>query len=698
MRPMTPDHVWAAGLVDTFPHKWAGSLLDRWATRRHKDEAAGVLDWRRDGNLQLLQSCESIKAAHAFGLPADAGDEQIRSEAKAAARDMGRRLQLVEAVARRDAPPASPWCVDWPARWPVLAQYAHALDLLQARGIDRRARGLIEPFLRRLKCERWWRRVLRRMHARATESTARALGLVHKRAGCYVSDDGLKRRLDQRERTAMALEGTHAVNEHGEDYSIAELSARSPANRAIRRMELMTRIAGFELIAKECQHAAYFVTVTCPSRMHAYRTQPGTRWGVERNPRWDGTTPDAAQKHLRTAWNRFTSACARWGVELYGFRIAEPNHDGTPHWHALLFFPEVVAAGTVKVNRYAGRPVAHRLLVCHLRKKFLHDADPDERGARQHRVSLERIDWKRGSAAGYVAKYVSKNIDGYRVEKDLYGNDTLASSLRVDAWASTWGIRQFQQIGGAPVSTWRELRRLHPEQAQASTVIALALDAVNASQAAPAAETDAVRTHTAAHGWRDYLQLQGGHRVKRRALRLHVLREHTGEFGRYGELSAPQAVGVVTTEVLQEHIPAFGIVPAMTRTLVQRIEVESERLAWIVVPSGAVEATRQRMEQAQAEATKRRKEQQAGAAGARPWSPVNNSTRPAPLFQPAVRRVPKKGRVFSWQRAAAASGASAEAKTGPTARQEAAGERAGTGLEGVRGGARWPGEARRLEP
>jgi hypothetical protein len=96
--------------------------------------------------------------------------------------------------------------------------------------------------------------------------------------------------------------------------------------------------------------------------------------------------------------------------------------------------------------------------------RFLLGDQPDEPGARKYRVRREEIDPAKGSAAGYVAKYIAKNIDGFAVgldgEDSKRRRDATDTAARIDAWRSTHGIRLFQQIGGPPVSIWRELRRI----------------------------------------------------------------------------------------------------------------------------------------------------------------------------------------------------------------------------------------------
>ena len=84
------------------------------------------------------------------------------------------------------------------------------------------------------------------------------------------------------------------------------------------------------------------------------------------------------------------------------------------------------------------------------------------------RVDFKDIDPAKGCAAAYLAKYVSKNIDGLTNSGESMGDDDEAepgtsaaeTAKRVGAWASQWGIRQFQQIGGVPVTLYRELRRV----------------------------------------------------------------------------------------------------------------------------------------------------------------------------------------------------------------------------------------------
>lgn len=621
---------WAKGQADRFPLSWVGRLMARWSTRYRMAPA--------EANREHFNACRDIGAAQRAGLSPDANDSELCREAMACASEVGRRIdQLGQRM---------------PSHWPegvrLLLQYGEALHFIVGRGLELVGRGRIAPILARVRCDRWWRRVLRKMQARAIEATARALELVHKRAGCYVSDDGLQRRRGQVLRNAAALESVEAMNEKGQAYTLADLAARSTANREIRRHELMTRIAGFELIARECDHAAYFVTVTCPSRMHRMRTAGA---GVEANPAFDGTTPDVAQRYLSTQWARFRAAAQRAGLGLYGFRIAEPNHDGTPHWHALLFFPPrctgTMGRGTARRARQA-----YRVLVALLRRYFLLADSPNERGADRHRVKAERIDWTKGSAAGYVAKYVSKNIDGYKVERDLYGNDAITSSQRVEAWAATWRVRQFQQIGGAPVTIWRELRRLSPEHEAVAPPIALALEAVNITSSARDIDDahDLEQRETMAHGWATYLHLQGGPRVPRRSLRYRLLRERTGELGRYGDPLPDKVVGVECMTLKAAPLQLVGWVNKLTQTgpLPLALEVESERSAWVIVPG-------QRGDDAAREKARERLRTALGRGEASPpWSPVNNCTRRGNAFSAIrVERHAKKGRWHRFERRAA---------------------------------------------
>lgn len=292
--------------------------------------------------------------------------------------------------------------------------------------------------------ERWWLRRARVAKARVIDQLARQFRMVHAKGQPYCSNELVSLRRKQAKRNRATLAGMQATNEDGQTYTLEELAALSPSNPAIRRNELMVRMKGFESVAELFGHHGLFITLLCPSRFHPMRQvkdRKGSLIRVDPNRKYDGSTPRDAHRWLCKSWELIRSKFDREGIRCYGFRVVEPHHDGSPHWHQLLFFaPDQVRAVKAVVLKYMRR-------------------GGWERGIR-HRVKFVDIDPSKGSATGYIAKYICKSIDGSHIESDLLGNAGAVAAERICAWASGHGIRQFQQIGGPGVTVWRELRRL----------------------------------------------------------------------------------------------------------------------------------------------------------------------------------------------------------------------------------------------
>lgn len=400
---------------------------------------------------------------------------------------------------------------DLAKRWSELCARMQRLEVMQdfARSV-----GVPPPAVgkrtsrvgaaRRLACPRWWRRQIRKHYTRRAESHLRAAGFVHKRRQLYASDRAVAHRRERKFADRALLQELVAVSDAGDQLELWDVAEKSQANPVLRRAELMTRMRGFEECAEAAGHGALFITLTCPSAFHRMHAN-GTR-----NDRWEGFAPREGQQWLCRMWARARAKLKRMCVSFYGFRIAEPHHDGTPHWHLLCF---AASAGLAALREV-------------LRVVWLSEY-ADEPGAREYRSKFVPIVREKGSAAGYVAKYVAKNVDGFEVGEDfeaVEGHDAKDTSARVAAWASAHGIRQFQQIGGPSVCVWRELRRLRDR-----------VDLVPSIEAA--------RKAADAGEWAQFIAAVGGVAVGRRSS-VGIWLERTGELNQYDELKAAQVAGV----------------------------------------------------------------------------------------------------------------------------------------------------------
>ncbi|WP_394183384.1 replication endonuclease [Marinomonas posidonica] len=402
----------------------------------------------------------------------------------------------------------------------LLKQNAHFFNYIQREAESVNAlfdqwddNDKVHSLMLRMFTPEWWMRQAKR-HYRAVENIRRECGQVCNQQSPYVSRWGINRYRKQRQANRAFLESWEATNQYEQTFLLSDLADKSISNPIHNKAELSVRIKGLQYLAVQYGHIGLFITMTCPSKYHPVHKESGYR--NKKFYDFGCPSPRDAHHYLNNQWAKIRAACKREGIHFYGVRVVEPHHDGTPHWHLILF---------------ADRKQSTRLI--DIAKGYAFEVDGDEKGAQESRFDYSYLDPAKGGAASYVAKYIAKNIDGLSADGkplDILDEETgrtfVDSAERVQAWKSRHGIRQFQFLGSSSVTVWREIRRL--KDAIPKTFI----DVYNAAKA---------------NDWKRYTELMGS--GKNQALR--PLYEQ-GENNQFGEPSI-KIKGLVS--IVAEYLP-----------------------------------------------------------------------------------------------------------------------------------------------
>ncbi|MEZ8651383.1 replication endonuclease [Vibrio splendidus] len=259
-------------------------------------------------------------------------------------------------------------------------------------------------------------------------------------------------------------------------FDLSEVVKRTTANHENRRIELVVRSRGDEERAIDLGYEGVFITWTLPGKYH------------RSSKHWIGCTPKEAHINLMAQWKRARALFKKHQVDWFGLRVAEPHKDGTPHAHLFLYCPKQQLEQLVDICRQIAIEEDNE----ELKTKEL----------QEKRFLAKQCDPSKGTATGYIIKYISKNINGAHMpEKEADGN-----ALSARAWASIHRIKQFSQSGSPAVGLWRQLRRAKP--------LDTAFDE----------ELDSLRAHADNSRWKGFCEL--GNKAKL---------AYEEQFNKYGE-------------------------------------------------------------------------------------------------------------------------------------------------------------------
>lgn len=369
---------------------------------------------------------------------------------------------------------------------------------------------LIPGSLARMRCADWWYRKMWQMRCEWREEQLRAVCLVNKKASPYVSFEAVIHKREQRRKSLEYFRSHELVNEQGDALDMEDVVNASSSNPAHRRNEMMACVKGLELIAEMRGDCAVFYTITCPSRFHA------TLNNGRPNPKWTSATVRQSSDYLVDTFAAFRKAMHKSGMRWYGVRVAEPHHDGTVHWHLLCFMRK-----------------KERRAITALLRKFAIREDREELGNNTGpRFKSELINPRKGTPTSYIAKYISKNIDGRGLANEISketGRSLRDNAEHVNAWASLHRVQQFRFFGIPGRQAYRELRLLAGQAARQQA---------DKKAGAPVLDNprlDAVLAAADAGCFATYIMKQGGVLVPRKHHLVRTAYELNDEPSTYGD-------------------------------------------------------------------------------------------------------------------------------------------------------------------
>ncbi|RLV57952.1 replication endonuclease [Parashewanella curva] len=529
---LSTDFKWMKRLIGSLPEQTAQTLKQEYIRRRMKYQNGRSANiWLRKRVTFLLEVCRSIPVPLHY-LNSEKRRLQIANEWSKRCLIMFNKVmeeqtddldifRLIVAVKQ----PADVWGFS-----PVLPDL-QMLRSQQKQGEDINSHSqMIARAIARLVDSKWWLHQIDRRLKQYQEHTAIIIGKVRANVSPYVSNHTLQEYQSRKKYNLSWMQLMLLINEQYQlELPLIEAVKSSISNPHNRRVELMVRMRGFEELAKEQGFVGEFYTLTAPSKYHSWcKDKKGRTFS---NSLYQGFTPHQTQQYLCKQWSKIRAKLERQNIKTFGFRVVEPHHDGTPHWHLLLFFkPEELEQARGIICAYT---VEHDPQELNLSENFT----PDQCSPR---FDYKTMDPEKGSATGYIAKYIAKNIDGAYVDIDSEANcSSQLAAERVAAWASLWHIRQFQQIGGAPVTVWRELRRLK-QVIPDDEVLEMARKAADSAD------------------WQGYIEANGGIDCKRCQRPVKLAKTINSASGRYDE-DITKIFGVMATRSIQSRLDGWEL-------------------------------------------------------------------------------------------------------------------------------------------